>query len=213
MYLSFRLSNKIIYRSTWASPHPFNRIIQSLILGNKSEDEEIKNTFSWPHTCNHILTLSHGHPHTLVASIYIRIQYTVYWHQRVNLMRRGTPSSVVAVPRDTIVIIETQIDNNTKGTQWKLFEIVHQCRATRMKIRIIELAYLSISLIEVAPSTEEPYRLEANWDTVRTDNIRCYWNQVRGTKLCKIVDLLPHPEGSDDRFVLRVVSLKQHLES
>ena len=78
----------------------------------------------------------------------------------------------------------------------------------RMKIQIIEIAYLSVSLIEVAQLTEEPNRLEADWDIVRTGNVRCYGIQVCGTKLCKIVDLQPHREGSDDRLTLRVVSLK-----
>jgi hypothetical protein len=32
-------------------------------------------------------------------------------------------------------------------------------------------------------------------------------------KLCKIVDLLPYPEGSDDRFPLRIVALNHHLEN
>ena len=82
------------------------------------------------------------------------------------------------------------------------------------KTRIIETAYLSVSLIEVASrSTEEPNRLGADWDIFRTDNVRCYGIQVRGTKLCKIVVLLPHSEGPDDRFALRVISLKQRLES
>ena len=75
-----------------------------------------------------------------------------------------------------------------------LSEVVHQCWAMRIKIRIIEIAYLSVSLIEVAQSTEEPSRWEVNCHHVRTDNVRCYWIQVRGTKLCKIVDLLSHPE-------------------
>ena len=83
----------------------------------------------------------------------------------------------------------------------------------RRKTRITETAYLSVSLIEVAQSTEEPNRLGADWDIFRTDNVRCYEIQIRGTKLCKIVAILPHSQGSDDRFALRVISLKQRLES
>ena len=82
-----------------------------------------------------------------------------------------------------------------------------------MNIGIIEIAHLSVSLIEVAQSTEEPNMLGANWEGVRTDNVRYYGIQVRGTKPYKIVDLLPPSERSDDHVALRVVSSKQRLES
>ena len=55
-----------------------------------------------------------------------------------------------------------QKDNNKKGTQRKVFEVFHQCGAMRMNIGIIEIAYRSVSLIEVAQSAEELDRLEAN---------------------------------------------------
>ena len=44
-----------------------------------------------------------------------------------------------------------------------------------MNIGIIEITYLSVSLIEVAQSTEEINRLEATWDIVRIpDKVRCH---------------------------------------
>ena len=57
-----------------------------------------------------------------------------------------------------------QKDNNMEDTQKKVSEVVHQCGAMGLKIRVIEIAYLSVSLIEVVQSTEESNRLEANWE-------------------------------------------------
>ena len=80
-------------------------------------------------------------------------------------------------------------------------------------MRIIEIAYLNVSLIGLEQSTVESNRLETNWDIVRTDDISCHWSQVRAIQLCKRVDRLPDPKGSDDRFgFIWIVSLKQPLE-